>query len=273
MTAQYLILAVVLAVALNHANRFVRAGGTLLAAIGLIFIIASIILADFDGTFAAAATAYGPQLLNVQAVLASVAVVFLLWATLRQMRRTVTTPLPVMNTPDTFGLISRYAHWSSATLILCLVPMGVYIAVLPTYSPDRSLFVAVHETLGVTVLVLILLRLAWRARSSPPALPTGLKAWERRLASVMQKVVYSIIIGLPVTGLLLVTTQGEPIELYGWVVPLPAWSGDGTAWLFCVLHNQILPMLFYAVIAMHLGAVLKHHFVARRRGDVRRMLR
>jgi hypothetical protein len=53
MTAQYLILAVVLAFTLNHANPFVRAGGTLLAAVGLAFIVLSIVLADLDGTFAA----------------------------------------------------------------------------------------------------------------------------------------------------------------------------------------------------------------------------
>ena len=53
MTAQYLILAVVLAFTLNHANPFVRAGGTLLAAVGLAFIVLSIVLADLDGNFAA----------------------------------------------------------------------------------------------------------------------------------------------------------------------------------------------------------------------------
>ena len=43
--------------------------------------------------------------------------------------------------------------------------------------------------------------------------------------------------------------------------------------MWAVLHNQMPPVLFYGVIAMHLGAVLKHHFVARRPADVRRMLR
>ncbi len=67
MTAQYLVLAVALAFTLNHANRLVRAGGTLLAAIGLAFIVLSIILADLDGTFAALPAGMGgsgPLLLN-----------------------------------------------------------------------------------------------------------------------------------------------------------------------------------------------------------------
>ena len=92
MTAQYLILAVVLAFTLNHANPFVRAGGTLLAAVGLAFIVLSIVLADLDGTFAALPAGLGaarPLLLNAQAVIASAAVLFLLWAAWRQVRHSM----------------------------------------------------------------------------------------------------------------------------------------------------------------------------------------
>lgn len=276
MTAQYLVLAVALAFTLNHANRFVRAGGTLLAAIGLAFIVLSIVLADLDGTFAslpAGMGGSGPLLLNVQAVIASAAVLFLLWAAWQQVRRPLTAPVPLRNTGGTFGLVSRYAHWASATLILCLVPMGLFMAVLPAGSSDRDMFVAVHQTLGVTVLALVLLRLAWLGRSAPPPLPADLRPWERRLAGALHPVLYALILGLPVTGLLLSVSQGGPLEIYGWMAPLSAPTGSGSASVWAVLHNQILPVLFYGVIAMHLGAVLKHHFVARRPADVRRMLR
>ncbi len=276
MTAQYLILAVVLAFTLNHANPFVRAGGTLLAAVGLAFIVLSIVLADLDGTFAALPAGMGatrPLLLNAQAVIASAAVLFLLWAAWRQVRRPMAVPVPWRNTGDAFGLVSRYAHWASAVLILCLVPMGLFMTVLPEGSPDRGMFVAVHQTLGVTVLVLVLLRLAWLRRSAPPPLPADLKPWERRLAGALHPVLYGLILGLPITGLLLSLSRGGPLEIYGWLVPLPA-SVGGEAWsVWAVLHNQVLPVLFYGVIAMHLGAVLKHHFLARRPADVRRMLR
>ncbi len=276
MTAQYLILAVVLAFTLNHANPFVRAGGTLLAAVGLAFIVLSIVLADLDGTFAALPAGMGaarPLLLNAQAVIASAAVLFLLWAAWRQVQRPMVVPVPWRNTGDAFGLVSRYAHWASAVLILCLVPMGLFMTVLPEGSPDRGMFVAVHQTLGVTVLVLVLLRLAWLRRSAPPPLPVDLKPWERRLAGALHPVLYGLILGLPITGLLLSLSRGGPLEIYGWLVPLPAGVGREAWSVWAVLHNQVLPVLFYGVIAMHLGAVLKHHFLARRPADVRRMLR
>jgi cytochrome b561 len=263
-TAQYLGLAIILAITLNHANRFVRAGGTLLAAIGLSFIVLSIYLADTDGTFAALpAGNFRPALLNAQGVAALAAIVFLLWASWHQLRRPLTARVPWLNTNATFGLVSRGAHWATATLVLCLIPIGLFMQILPAASPERAEFVAVHETLGVTVLVLVLLRIAWLARSAPPPLSPSLLPWERFLAIASHPIL---------TGLLLTLFSGGPLELFGWMVPLPATPpASGALWL--MLHNQVLPFLFYAIIAMHLGAVLKHHFIAARTDDVRRMLR
>ena len=93
------------------------------------------------------------------------------------------------------------------------------------------------------------------------------------MAGALHPVLYALILGLPITGLLLSIAQGGPLEIYGWTAPLSAGTGSGSGSVWAVLHNQILPVLFYGVIAMHLGAVLKHHFVARRPADVRRMLR
>jgi cytochrome b561 len=273
-TAQYLGLAFLVAITLNHANRFVRAAGTLLVAIGLAFIVLSIYLADTDGTFAALPAAnFRPKLLNAQAVAAVFAIVFLLWAAWRQLRRKVPVGLPWRNTGTTFGLVSRGAHWATATLVLCLIPIGLFMQILPAVSPDRAVFLAVHETLGVTVLVLVLVRIAWLARSAPPPLSPSLRPLERRLAHAVHPALYALIILLPVTGLLVTVFGGVPLELYGWAVPLPAVPASTGATPWTIPHNQVLPFLFYAVIAMHLGAVLKHHFIARRTQDIRRMVR
>lgn len=271
MIAQYLVIAVVLAVTLNHPNRFVRSAGTLLAAIALTFILLSIYLADADGTFAAVAAGdLRPMLLNTQAVVAFTAIMFLLWATWAQLRRPLTAPIPWRNTRDTFGLVSRSAHWATATLVLCLIPIGLFMQVLNPASPDRAVFLAVHETLGVTVLGLALFRLVWLATTAPPPLPAFLRPWERRLAHAVHPALYALILSMPLTGILLTVLGGHPLKLYGWTVA-PVGATPGAPW--AVLHNQVLPVLFYAIIAMHLGAVLAHHFVARRKDDVRRMLR
>jgi membrane protease YdiL (CAAX protease family) len=131
-TAQYLCLAVILALTLNHANRYVRACGTLIVAIALAFIVLSIYLADTDGTFAALpAPNLRPELLNTLAVLAVAAILFLLWAAWRQLHRPLPSDMPWRNTEATFGLVSRGAHWAIATLVLCLIPIGLFMQSLP----------------------------------------------------------------------------------------------------------------------------------------------
>jgi cytochrome b561 len=275
MIAQYLLLAILLAGTLNHRNRFVRAAGTLLVAVGLAFIVSSIYLADTDGTFGALPPpSVRPKLLNAQAVLALAAILFLLWATRWQLRRPLTDKIPWRNTGATFGGISRCLHWATATLVLCLIPMGLFIQSLPVASPERATFLAVHETLGVTVLVLVLIRLAWLSRSAPPPLSPALLPWERALARIVHPVLYALIVLLPVTGLLLAaSSSGGSMELYGWTVSLPAGMSPLARALGPTLHDQVLPVLFCLGLTMHLGAVLKHHFIARRTQDVRRMLR
>jgi cytochrome b561 len=274
MTAQYLVLALLLAVTLNHRNRFVRAAGTFLVAIALAFIVLSIYLADTDGTFAALpAGNYRPIVLNAQAGIALLTIVFLLRATLRQWRRSPRGEVPWRNTVATYGLVSRGAHWATATLVLCLIPVGLFMQSLPTGSPDRVVFVAVHETLGATVLFLVLLRMAWLLRSPPPPLSALMVPWERLAAQALHPALYALILLLPLTGLLQTVFGGLALEVYGWTVPVPATVARGSSAVWRTLHNEILPDLFYVVITLHLGAVVKHHFITRRTEDVRRMLR
>ena len=85
---------------------------------------------------------------------------------------------------------------------------------------------------------------------------------------------YAVILGFPVSGILLSLSQdGGQIDVYGWIVSSRDAVASDNAALWRFMHDQILPWTFYFAIAMHLAAVLKHHFVTRRVTDVRRMLR
>ncbi|MGI4792665.1 MAG: cytochrome b [Janthinobacterium lividum] len=196
---------------------------------------------------------------------------FLLWATWRQVKRTAVSQVPLRNTASGFGLISRYAHWATATLILALIPMGIFMSVLPEASPDRAMFVDVHQTVGLVVIVLVAVRLAWLLASRPPGLPASLAPWERRLAVPTHVGLYALILTMPITGLLLTTASGADLSFFGWDIPRLA--GPQMAPLWGQLHNWILPALFAVAFVAHLGAVLKHYFLGGRTAEVRRMLR
>jgi cytochrome b561 len=271
----YLFLAAALAFTLNHANGVVRAAGTLTAAIGLLMIVVSIVLADVDGTFAAFAarsTASTPLILNIQAALAALAIPFLVGASWVQWRRGRVEMPRLGNSGALYGSVSRAFHWVMAVLILCLVPIGLFTSVLPKGSDDRAGFLAAHQSLGIAVLVLGALRLAWLAVSPSPGLPARLTAAARFLARLTRVALYLMIALFPLSGFLMNVFQGDAVDLFGWSLALQAQANPALADWCATLHELVLPALFYTALAAHLGAAIKHHFVDRQAGDIRRML-
>lgn len=279
MTEFYLILAVFLAFALNHYSRVLRVLGTLTAALGLIMIAWSIILANLDGTFAAIpadsslADRIKPYVLNIQAAIATATALFLLWAVWVQSRRRVSEPMPMRNTTTAFGLVSRYAHWVIGTLILILLPMGLFVSTLAPGHPERPAYMATHQSLGLMVLLLVVLRMVWLSQSPAPVMRSDLRAWQRQLAKATHVSLYVLILAFPVTGILLTVWRGDALDLFGWSVQGLIAPNEQLSAVVAFLHNLVLPALFYFAIFMHLGAVTKHHFIDHRQLDVRRMLR
>lgn len=274
----YLALALVLAASLNAANRFVRAGGTLLAATALSMLVVSIVMGNFDGTFAAmpppasALDPFKPLILNIQAAIATAAAVSLLWASWLQLKRPAIKTPPPLNTASAFGLVSRYAHWVTATLILCLAPMGLFVSVLKAGAPDRDDYLAAHQSLGLAVFAIAALRLTWLRVSPPPAPSPGLTARERRLAQAAHIGLYGLMFAFPFSGFFMCAFGGDAVQVFGWSLPSPVTADKRVAALFMAAHDFVLPPAFYALLLAHAGGVLKHHFVDRRPADIRRML-
>jgi len=275
MTGFYLALAAALAVSLTAAGRVWRSGGTLLAAMALAMLVLSIVLGNLDGTFAAilpGPSGWRVAVLNGQAAVGAMAVVALLWVAWTQARRRVTTALSLRNGDFVFGRVSRYLHWATAVLVLILAPMGFFTAVLPPSHPERSGFMATHQSLGVTVLVLVVLRMLWLRRSPPPA-PVGQHGWERWAAHSAHVSLYALLLGFTLSGVLLTLGSGGSLDVFGWSVGMGTAPDPRLTAIAQALHGVVLPGAFALAFAAHLGAVLKHHLLDGRTEDLRRMLR
>ena len=104
----------------------------------------------------------------------------------------------------------------------------------------------------------------------PPPID-DLSPQQKRLANAAHVDLYALIIAFPITGFIVSAGGNDEVHFYGLVLPHLAIAGSSTIWL--TLHDAVLPLAFYGVIFLHIGAVLTHHFVELRHGDVRRMLR
>lgn len=161
-------------------------------------------------------------------------------------------------------------HWLIAALIFTNLVLGWRMGSAEGMS--RFTLFQLHKSVGITVLALSVLRLGWRLLNPPPPYPGTMTRWERAGAHAVHLTFYLLMIGMPLTGWVIVSASALniPTLLYG-VVPLPhigvvhdlplasrhaIENGVGTS-------HVLLAYLFAGLIALHVAAALKHQFVER----------
>ncbi|MBE0547178.1 MAG: cytochrome b [Rubrivivax sp.] len=166
-----------------------------------------------------------------------------------------------MSAQARYHLGSIVLHWLLALLILGSLAVGLYMTGLP-FSPARLKLYNWHKWAGVTILVLSAVRLLWRlTHRPPPAAP--MPAWQRRAAHGAHAVLYALFFAVPLAGWAYSSAAGFPVVLFG-VLPLPDFVSPDRALsetLKTVHHG--LAYALAAVVALHVAAALKHHFIDR----------
>jgi len=149
-------------------------------------------------------------------------------------------------------------HWLSAVLIIAQIFIGLKFADMPK-GPDRMVAFGWHKTVGVTILLLAVVRLAVRLRNPPPAFPNVLPKWERTVAVWNHRIFYFLLIALPLTGLSLVSKRavGGMTELVGGL-KFPAISLGPVG-----ETHALLAWAMIALLVLHVGAALKQQFYDR----------
>ncbi len=163
-----------------------------------------------------------------------------------------------MNT--TYTPVAKGLHWLMAVLILGLLALGMYMSDLPL-SPQKLTLYSWHKWAGVTVFLLVWLRLAWRITHRPPALPETLSPLLRLVAHAGHAALYVLMIAIPLTGWLMSSAKGFQTVWFG-VLPIPDLVGKDKA-LGDALRaaHEALNVLLMLTLAGHVGAALWHHFV------------
>ncbi|RTL56048.1 MAG: cytochrome b [Rhodocyclaceae bacterium] len=159
-------------------------------------------------------------------------------------------------------------HWLQAALVLALLGIGYWMGTLPK-GPDFSTAVALHKSLGLCGLVLIALRLAWRAGHRPPATPDSLPRWQQIAAEHTHRLLYALLVLAPVCGYLSASFTKYPMKFFGVVLPKPWEPDDSLNAVFNLAHKSVV-ILLTAMVALHIGAALFH--ALRRDGILSRML-
>jgi cytochrome b561 len=165
------------------------------------------------------------------------------------------------NSADRYGLVSILLHWLMALLILAMIGVGAYMTDLDKEDPLRAQLYTMHKEIGVTILVLAVLRILWILASRPPVLPAALQRWEIILAKSTTGLLYLLMLATPIVGFLMTNASGKPVSYFG-LFDLPLLIGENHN-LHEILEevHGFLAFTILALVGLHALGAIKHRFI------------
>ncbi len=169
---------------------------------------------------------------------------------------------------ERYNRVAIGLHWLIAGLIIALIPIGLLLEDIP--KAYQVTVYQMHKSFGLMVLFLSLARLGWRLMNPPPPLPDGMRAWEKLSAHALHMTFYVLIIAIPITGWMMVSTSPKNIPtmfltLFNWphIWFLAGLAVEQKKVLVGVFHetHEILAFTIIGLLVLHIGAALKHQYI------------
>jgi cytochrome b561 len=170
--------------------------------------------------------------------------------------------MSLKNTPDRWGWISQLLHWTVVVLILVMAYLGLTMGDLPNGLHKIRTY-ALHKSIGLTILALVVLRLLWRLYAGTPRPVPGTPAWQERIASLTHWAIYALLFAIPLSGWVLNSAAGYPLQWFG-LFNLPHIVGKDHD--LHELAEDAHELMFWGLILLttaHAGAAFYHHIFQR----------
>jgi len=170
--------------------------------------------------------------------------------------------MSLKNTHHAWGAVSQSLHWLTLALIVLLAVIGLVMTELPR-TPKYFWVYTLHKSLGISVLALLPMRLAWRIWAGAPH-PLAAPSWQHALARLTHWLLYVLLLAVPLSGWLYDSASSlRPFRLFG-LVEMPKLSGPDEA-LSELAHTAHIGLfwLMLALVMAHAGAAFWHHLIQR----------
>jgi cytochrome b561 len=165
--------------------------------------------------------------------------------------------------PRRYSGVAIGLHWLIALLMFCGFYLGWIMTDIPGFTPTKLKYFSWHKWIGVTVFTLAAIRLLWRLTHRPPELPDTTSTFQKAAAHAVHGLLYLLMLAIPVSGYFFSSAAGIQVVYLG-IVPLPTIIGPDKALKAVMLTTHIvLNYALLALVAAHVLAALKHHFLER----------
>lgn len=173
------------------------------------------------------------------------------------------------NSTEGYGAIPQAMHWITVALVVLAWFLGQFDDLFPK-GAARAASLFVHISLGLAVIVILTLRVLWRlADPPPPTERTILGAWLDRAGLLTHYILYALLIGVPVSGIVLQFARGASLPLFGLMEIGPLWPVDRVFAGSVKEVHEVMALALVIIAAFHAAAAMFHHWVLRDRTLVR----
>ena len=195
-----------------------------------------------------------------------------------------------MNNNIKYTNVAIALHWLIGIAILFMFVLGWFMTELPKETPkttsfdifnlglitwgveeeqsQRSFYFNLHKSVGLSLLMLIVLRMYWRFTHRPPAFLNSMKLWEKRLAKATHHSLYVLMFLIPLSGIIMSAGSKYGIKWFG-IKVIPGFDDKAIRELFYEFH-EIFGLLLLLILILHILGAVKHSVVDKD-GTLRRM--
>ena len=195
-----------------------------------------------------------------------------------------------MNKNTKYTNVAIALHWLIGITILFMFVLGWFMTELPKETPkttsfdifnaglitweveeeqsQRSFYFNLHKSVGLSLLMLIVLRMYWRFTHRPPAFLNSMKLWEKRLAKATHHSLYLLMFLIPLTGIIMSAGSKYGIKWFG-IKVIPGFDDKAIRELFYEFH-EIFGLLLLLLLILHILGAVKHSIVEKD-GTLKRM--
>ncbi len=169
--------------------------------------------------------------------------------------------MPLKSSDTRWGSIAQTLHWLMALAIIGNGVLGLIMVDMSRGMTKLNTF-AIHKSIGLSVLALLILRVCWRMFERKPR-DEPMPRWQRIAAHATHAVLYLFMLAIPLSGWISNSAHGYPLQWFKWF-NLPALIGknDAIAEIFGEVH-EILFWILSIVLIGHVGGALVHHWFER----------
>ncbi len=165
--------------------------------------------------------------------------------------------------PNRWHPLQQLFHWLIALAVFAQLGIGVWMVATPYKEPTlhlREVLFWAHTSLGITILILAVLRLVWRLTHAHPPLPPDLPGWQVKAAHASHILLYLLLFTMPIIGIVMVSAYGEPVPFW-WTEIGPVIEQNKALGRTLVGVHIGGAVLFVLLLMVHIGAALQHEFI------------